>query len=656
MTRKVVSLLVLWVMLLLPLTGAAAAATQFTDTQNHWAKDYILSFAAKGFIEGYPDGTFRPEQPISRAEFTCILLNSLEITPSGSTVTTFSDTAAHWAHAQIDEAVARGVLLVSEYPDGLKPDDSILRSEAAAMIIRALGKSPDSGQSSFTDSSEIARSIYSGYINAAAVAGLIKGYPDGTFRPFSGVKRAEACTLLSGLTDGASTPGTPGVSAVDGGLTGLVVQGNRYSLGSSTIYLRRDQANIPIYSISLNSGMVIVNNTFPFPLDGANNPDLVVNNARYINCRLSVSGSDLVASPASIGLDSYTRNKYKYSADYVNLYIGNKDSDYYLSDAELVDSYTVKIDGDDYDIKTTQIAIALEEDFFAIRMIDFGSDGISFNLKEIPPVVVSNLDLSDFSAIFVDSDSLDLDRVSALYFIIDGKRYKLSSLTIDASGSFTVNNKSYDPDQVIVLIDDRFYDLDSVDTLNGKFVLYCDSSKVTDWAVIDDKYRDAGAVRIIRGADTYSLDKIVVVKRNVIRIGGTQYKIGSGLLACRVDGVLYGIKEIDYDTDTDMVTIDTTTFSGSTIDSLSEQPQKYVFYLNNSVYQDGATRAVTIYAGGGWRSFSSITFTDQTHFTYKSASYNLIGARVQIDDREYEVVDSAWRISSQVMNVYLERA
>jgi hypothetical protein len=651
MTRRTVSVLMLWAMLLLLLPGAAAAATQFTDVENHWAEDYILSFASKGYIEGYPDGTFRPEQPISRAEFTCILLNSLGITPSGSTAAAFGDTASHWAHAQIDEAAARGILVVSEYPNGLKPDGSILRSEAAAMIIRALGKSPNSSQSSFTDSSQIAKSMYNGYIQAAAVAGYIKGYPDGTFRPFSVVKRAEACKLLSGLSDGSTTPG---ITATTGGLTGLVVQGNRYSLTSATIYLRRDQANIPIYSIGTGSGMVSINNTFPFALNGtSNNPDLVINNARYINCQLSVSGSDLVAVPASTKADSYTYNSYKYGADYVELYIGSKDTDYYLSDAELMDSYNVKIANTSYNINSTQIAIALGQDFFAIKAINYGSDGISFNLKAIPPVVVSNLDLSNFSAIFVNSNSLDLDSIDSLQFIVGGELYGLSGLTIDASGGFTVNNKNYAPDQVTVLINNGFYELESIDSLNSKFVLYCTPSEVVDWAVVDGKYRDASTVQVIRGTDSYSLNNILVVRRNVIRIGSSQISIVSGLATCRMDGVLYGIEEIDYDTDTNMVVLETTEVSG-TSGYLSGQPLKYVFYLNNFVYQDAAASTATIYAGGGWRTLSGITFTDQAHFTYNSISYNLIGARVKIDGSEYEVTDSAWRVSSQIMDIYLQ--
>ena len=247
-------------------------------------------------------GTFRPDKPVSRAEFTCILLNSMGATASASApAATFSDTTRHWAHAQIAEAVRRGILIVSEYPNGLKPDGPILRSEAAAMMIRALGKQPDLTATTFKDKAQVAKSMYRGYIKAAYDEGLMHGYTDGTFQPFSGVKRAEACAMLSNLLDKIGAPGTSsgstGSTSNTGSLTGLVLQGNRYDPTSSTVSVKQGDANVPIYALNLASGLIYINNTFRFTLNSTSgNPDLVINNARYTNCQLSVSGSDLLAA------------------------------------------------------------------------------------------------------------------------------------------------------------------------------------------------------------------------------------------------------------------------------------------------------------------------------------------------------------------------
>jgi hypothetical protein len=660
MKRKSISLLMLVALLFLLLPGAASGATpSFTDIQKHWAKNYILDFASRGFIEGYPDKTFRPDQPISRAEFTCILLNSMGITPSANAEGgTFSDTATHWAHAQIAEAVQRGILVVSEYPNGLKPDGPILRSEAAAMMVRALGKSPDTTTTTFKDQNLIAKSMYRGYIKAASDAGLMNGYQDGTFRPFQGVTRAEACVMLSNLMtklSGATTPTAPattGTTTNNSSLTGLTVQGNHYDLANTKIYLRRDQANLPVYSISLADGLVYINSTFPFALNGAgNNPDLVVNNARYLNCQLSISGSDLVAAPASLVLDSLTYDGSTYDSYYVKLYVGGKNDNYYLSDAELVDQHTVKIAGTNYDIGSTQIAVALGSTFLSIQGINIASSGISLSLTITNPVVLSNLDLSDISAIFEGSQSLSLNTVSTLAFIIGGAQYNLSDVTIDASGNFTANGKSYTPNQVTIVINNSFYQLQSVTSLGGKFIFYCTASSVTSWALVNNNYVDASTVQIICGAGAYALNNVLVVSDNLIRINGQQYSASNA--SCQINGTYYTIDDINYNNSLNIPTLETGEATGAPVGSLSSQPSSYVFYLNNSVYQNGATNA-TINAGGTWAPFASITFPDSSHFAYNSTAYNLVGAQVQISGTQFVISDTAWRVSSQVMEVYLQ--
>lgn len=651
-------LLALLLSLLLP-TVVFAATPQFTDIQNHWAKDYILSFANKSFVKGYPDHTFKPDRPISRAEFTCILLNSLGITAASNVNTpTFSDTANHWARAQIAEAVRRGILIVSEYPDGLKPDGPIYRSEAAAMMIRALGKNPDMTPTSFKDSDQIARSMYRGFIEEAYNEGLMHGYPDGTFRPFQGVTRGEACAMLTSLLAKAGNSSAPPVSVTpisSNNLT-LVIQGQRYSPGETAVYLKRDMTNIPISSLSVAGGLVFINNTFTYPLNSTSNtPDLVVNNTRYVQCRLSVSGNDLQAAPEAVKLDSISYGGYKYNADYVKLYIGNKNSDYYLADAELVDQQTVRVAGNSYDLNSTPVAIALGEDFYAIKGINFESSGVTLDLTATDPVVLNGLDLSHISAIFVDNQSLNLNTISSLFFIIDGNRYDLDETVIDASGNFTADNQSYSPDQVTMAIDNTFYKLTDVKSFGGKFIFYCTPSNVTTWAIVNGKYQDASTIQILMGNNIYSLDNVLVVQHNVVRIGGRQYKLGD-LFGCRINGTLYDIEDIDYDSSLEMVTMEVTESTSAWTGVLPNQPQKYVFYLGNSIYQDGATSAVTIYAGGDWRTFASITFSDQSHFVYDNTTYNLLGALIKIGNTTFTVVDSAWRVRSQIMEVYLQKA
>lgn len=175
----------------------ALAATALTDIDNHWAKQSILSLQAGGFIKGYPDNTFRPELPMTRAGFVTVLVSCLGGTKADDTTSSaFSDVKGHWAQAAIDRAVKLGVIVTAEYPNGFAPDNTIKRSEAAAMLVRASGQKPDPGTISFKDAAEINKSLYKDYIKKAVDMGIISGYSDGTFRPFTSLTRGQTCSLM----------------------------------------------------------------------------------------------------------------------------------------------------------------------------------------------------------------------------------------------------------------------------------------------------------------------------------------------------------------------------------------------------------------------------------------------------------------------------
>jgi hypothetical protein len=461
-----------------------------------------------------------------------------------------------------------------------------------------------------------------------------------------------------GGTATPAAPSTTGAASNSSSLTGLVVQGNTYVLASTQIYLRQQwAANVAISSISLAGGLVLLNNT-PFVLNSAsNNPDLVVNNARYVNCKLSVSGSDLVATPTALELDSLTYNGSTYGADYTHLYIGDKNDSYYLSDAQLVDGHTVNIAGTSYDLGSTQISLNLgSNNFYAIQGIDISSSGIALNLTAISPVIMSDLDLSDISAIFVNSQSLSLNTISSLSFIIGGSNFTLSQVTIDASGNFTANGSSYTPSQVTMIITSSskqtiFYQVESASSLGGKFIFYCTASSVTSWAIVNNNYVNASTVQIICGAGAYTLNNVLVVSDNLIRINGQQYYADN--VSCLVNGTYYTIEDINYNTTLNLPTLETGETTSTPAGVLPSQPASYVFYLNNSVYQNSASGA-TINAGGTWASFSSITFPDSSHFMYNSTTYSLVGAKVKINDAQFTISDIAWRVSSETLEVYLQ--
>ena len=92
-----------------------------------------------GIVHGYLDGTFRPDESISRAEFAAIAARFDE--NASSTSANFSDIAGHWAEIEIAKAAANG--WVNGYPDGtFKPDQAITRAEAMELVNRVLVRNP----------------------------------------------------------------------------------------------------------------------------------------------------------------------------------------------------------------------------------------------------------------------------------------------------------------------------------------------------------------------------------------------------------------------------------------------------------------------------------------------------------------------------------
>ena len=165
---------------------------QFDDIIDHWAQDNIKKLVALGAINGYPDNSFKPDNNITRAEFTTVLIRTLELPSQNGKV--FADTADHWARDMISTAAHHGI--VNGYDDNtFGPNDHITREQMAVMIIRVAELAPEEGELSFTDNDRI--SDWARSAMATAVKNeIINGYPDNTIRPQGLATRAEAVTII----------------------------------------------------------------------------------------------------------------------------------------------------------------------------------------------------------------------------------------------------------------------------------------------------------------------------------------------------------------------------------------------------------------------------------------------------------------------------
>ncbi|WP_201318551.1 DUF4073 domain-containing protein [Paenibacillus sp. EPM92] len=170
----------------------------FNDLKGHWAEVMIQETAAKGIVSGYDDGSFKPDQFITRAEFTVMLMRALApeaADPNSGVSFTDSDKIGIWAQRYVSEAARLHV--VSGYADGtFRPDEDVTRAEMTAMIIRASKISTDEGGPlSFSDANEIP-DWAKGAAAAALRWGIAQGRTGNEFAPDGKATRAEATVML----------------------------------------------------------------------------------------------------------------------------------------------------------------------------------------------------------------------------------------------------------------------------------------------------------------------------------------------------------------------------------------------------------------------------------------------------------------------------
>jgi hypothetical protein len=187
------------------LNCGTAWAADLTDIGGHWAAAEIESAISSGYVQGYPDGTFRPDTGVTRAEFVAMLDDAFQV-PAGNYDTPGDVSDQDWFAQDVKSALAAG--FASGYPDGtFRPQDGVSRQEGACMLANLL-KLDGAATSDFSDSGDIdswAKPSVSGLV----AAGIMTGYPDGSFRPQEAITRAEAVVMINGaLASRSTTPAT----------------------------------------------------------------------------------------------------------------------------------------------------------------------------------------------------------------------------------------------------------------------------------------------------------------------------------------------------------------------------------------------------------------------------------------------------------------
>ncbi|USG64597.1 S-layer homology domain-containing protein [Brevibacillus ruminantium] len=227
----------------IPFTAAHASELSDRELAQHWAKKEIQAWVDKGYVQGYRDGTFKPNNPITRAEFISLLNRALDLKERAA-VHFFDVQNTDWYASQVAIAVAEGY--VSGYQDGtFRPNHPVTRQEVAVMLARIANLEANTRAADhFLDAIP---SWSKGSVGAVQAIGWMQGYPDGRFGVQRPITRAEAVVTLDRFLNKRQTitydrAGTYGPASGRGTTIGDVVIGtsdvtlkNMRIIGSLTV-------------------------------------------------------------------------------------------------------------------------------------------------------------------------------------------------------------------------------------------------------------------------------------------------------------------------------------------------------------------------------------------------------------------------------------
>ena len=222
--KKLLSLLLVTMMIIgIPSMAFAEGISQiigdgntvvFIDVPaNYWARDQIEYFANQGIVDGYTDGSFKPEEGVTREEFCKLLVSTFRQPLENPSTPSFADVAENrWSYPYVE--ICKDFLTGYVNPFGglpsFHPTEYATREDIAVALVRMMGftdkdaNNPNYATYNFRDGGNISPNILA-YVSIACERGLISGYPDGTFGPTKGITRAETVVLLNRATKQAVT-------------------------------------------------------------------------------------------------------------------------------------------------------------------------------------------------------------------------------------------------------------------------------------------------------------------------------------------------------------------------------------------------------------------------------------------------------------------
>lgn len=327
-----------WTVLALASLVFITPSTWAKDYTGHWAEQAIDKWSGYGVVKGVENGDFAPSSPVTRAELATFVSRTFQFKDADST-RTYTDIAEDkWYTQAISNVSSKGLMYIPS--SKFEPSKPATREEVAYTIAKAYKMETTGKQTaSFTDEQEISLWAKEG-VQALVERGIIKGNPDGSFRPKAPITRAEVVTMLENITPHRIlAPGAynqpiyeGNVMITTGGVTlkDTVINGNVYiteNVNEESIRLDHVTINGKLYieggkvALSGTYDEVYLNTTQAFDFIKGTMKKLVVT-APNINIRLrenTVTDYLLVAAEAQFNIEGVVKETSNGATDKVEL-------------------------------------------------------------------------------------------------------------------------------------------------------------------------------------------------------------------------------------------------------------------------------------------------------------------------------------------------
>jgi len=223
---------------IVPSAGASAAGSTAKDVPaSHWAAKPLKRWMELGVIKGYGDGTVRPNQAMTRAQFAAVM-NATFRYEEASTAEAADLPEGAWYASEMRKAIAAGYLQLNADMKAL-PNEPLSRADAAAALQAVFGFAPDAAAAkpAYPDIGHLDAGTAAA-VRTLAAGGYLLGYPDGNFKPERTMTRAELIVLLDRLVgllvqapgdmSGGAVAGNVVVNASGAALKDTTIGGNLY--------------------------------------------------------------------------------------------------------------------------------------------------------------------------------------------------------------------------------------------------------------------------------------------------------------------------------------------------------------------------------------------------------------------------------------------